>query len=109
MAAVLPALRQMWTVPIVALGLLGGWGMVELTGSRAAGGTIMFVLGCCAGLVWLARDGWRVTVVLALVYLLCFVLAHVLALAIGAWPAVIVVAVACAIATYLWSDRRITA
>lgn len=103
------ALRRFWTAPIVVLGLLGGWGMVDLTGSRAAGGTVLFLLGCCAGFVWLFRDGWRVTVALAIVYLGCFVLAHILGLAIGPWPAVIVVAVVAAGASYGWSDRRMTA
>lgn len=104
----LSSLRHIRTAPIVVLGLLGGWGMVEATGSRTAGGVVLFVLGCCAGFVWLSRDGWRRTTVLALVYLGCFVLAHVLGLVTGSWPAVILVAIVCAAATYVYSDRRIT-
>lgn len=107
--AMLHALRRTRTVPIVALGLLGGWGVVDLTGSRAAGGTVLFALGCCAGLVWLCRDGWKTTLALALVYLGCFVLAHLLGLVTGSWPAVIIVAVIAAIATYAWSDRQMPA
>jgi hypothetical protein len=100
-------LRQIWSAPIVALGLLAGWGMVEVTGSRAAGGTVLFLLGCCAGFVWLFRDGWRITVALTVVYLACFVLAHLLGLVIGSWPAVIVVAIVASVASYVWSDRRV--
>jgi hypothetical protein len=103
----LRALRQIKSAPIVALGLLAGWGIVDLTGSRAAGGVVLFALGCCAGFVWLARDGWRVTLVLAVVYLACFVLAHVLGVVTGSWPAVFIVAAIAAGASYLWSDRRI--
>jgi hypothetical protein len=102
---VIHAVRQLRTAPIVAAGLLGGWGMVDLTGSRAAGGVVLFLLGCCAGFAWLFRDGWRTTVALAVVYLGCFVLAHILGLAIGSWPAVIVVAAIAAGASYRWSDR----
>lgn len=68
---------------------------------------MLFVLGCCAGFMWLFRSGWQITVALAVVYLACFVLAHVLGLAIGSWPSVIVVAAVAASAAYLWSDRRI--
>ncbi|MGN6723641.1 MAG: hypothetical protein ACTHJM_13600 [Marmoricola sp.] len=105
----LSRLRRTKTVPIVAIGLLGGWAMVDLTGSRAAGGVVLFVLGCWAGFVWLFRDGWRTTVSLAVVYLGCFVLAHVLGLLIGSWPAVIAVALVAAAASYAWSDRGIEA
>ena len=105
--AMMSSLRSVPTAPIVALGLLGGWGMVELTDSRAAGGVVLFVLGCCAGFIWLARDGWLRTVLLAVIYLGSFVLAHVLGHAVGSWPGVIIVAFVAAASSYVWSDGRV--
>jgi hypothetical protein len=82
------------TAPIAATGLIAGYAVAVATGSRPLGGLVLALCGiACAG-IWLHRDGRRVTILLTLVGLGAFVLSHVVALVIGAWPAVVLAAAA---------------
>jgi hypothetical protein len=56
------------TVPVVALGLLGGFTVARETGIRALGGVVLGAAGVYAGRTWLARRGPAVTIALSALY-----------------------------------------
>ena len=91
---------------LVAVGLAAGFGIAQVTGVRALGGAILLGTGLAAARLWVRRRGWVVAVVLGLVYLAAFVLAHVLALGVGwpAWLAVSLVTLVAAGVTYGVAD-----
>jgi hypothetical protein len=98
--------RPIATAPIAATGLIAGYGVAVASGSRPLGGLVLAGFGLlCIG-IWLARDGTRTATALAAIGLAAFAFSHVLALAIGAWPAVIVCAGATAAACWRLSDSR---
>jgi len=76
----------------VAIGLAAGFGIAQGTGVRALGGAVFVAGGVAAGWLWRRRRGWAVTAGLSAVYLVAFVLAHVLAIGVG-WPAWLAVGV----------------
>jgi hypothetical protein len=80
------------TAPVAAASFLVSWGVVEATGSRPAGGVVL-----AAGAAWCVREWYRTrgpatAAGLGLVGVGAFAASHVLGQAIGAWPAVIIVA-----------------
>jgi hypothetical protein len=80
------------TPPVAAGSLVLGFLVAELTGVRALGGVVLLAgLAFCVHR-WRARLGWGRTTALAVVFLLAFAGSHLLARAIGAWPAVLVAA-----------------
>jgi hypothetical protein len=91
------------TWPVASGSLVLGFAVAQLTGVRALGG-IVLVAGCawCA-LRWL-RVGRPRTVALVVVYVAAFVLAHVIAGTLGAWPSVLLVAAVVGAATYALAD-----
>jgi hypothetical protein len=99
-------LDRLATAPIAAAGLIAGYAVAVITGSRPVGGLVLavFGLGCIA--IWLRRDGRRTAIRLTLVGLGAFVLSHVVALAIGAWPAVLLAAAVTFAACWRLSDSR---
>jgi hypothetical protein len=99
-------LERVPTAPIAALGLLGGFGVAVASGSRPLGGVVLALCGGCCIVVWLRRDGRRTTGWLTLAGLLAFAVSHLLGRAIGAWPAVVVVAFATAGLCWRVSDAR---
>jgi hypothetical protein len=98
--------RPVPTAPIAAAGLIAGYAVAVSSGSRPLGGLVMtgFALPCVG--IWLARDGARTAVHLTGIGLSAFALSHVLAMAIGAWPAVLTVAAGTAAACWRLSDAR---
>lgn len=99
--------RNLLTAPIAATGLIAGYAVAVASGSRPLGGLVMASLGLvCIG-VWLGRDGRRTAATLTGVGLLAFALSHVVALAIGAWPAVLLSAAVTAAACWRLSDVRV--
>ena len=98
--------RPLVTAPIAAAGLIAGYGVAAASGSRPLGGAVMvaFALPCVG--IWLARDGARTAAQLTGVGLGAVALSHVLALGIGAWPAVLTVAAGTAAACWRLSDAR---
>ena len=94
------------TAPIAAAALIGGYAVAVTTGSRPLGGVVLAVCGLVCVAIWAGRDGRRTTIWLSVGGLGAFALSHVIALAIGAWPAVLVVAAATAGACWRWSDSR---
>jgi hypothetical protein len=94
------------TAPIAAFGLIAGYAVAVATGSRPLGGVVLTICAiACIGL-WLRRDGSRTALRLAAAGLLAFALSHVLALIIGAWPAVLLVAAVTAALCWRESDVR---
>jgi hypothetical protein len=96
--------RDLATAPIAAAGLIAGFGVALATGSRALGGVVLAACGLFCIAIWLRRDGARTAGWLAGVGLVAFALSHVLGLVIGAWPAVLVAAVATGTACWRLSD-----
>ncbi|SDF20329.1 hypothetical protein SAMN05660662_1321 [Blastococcus aurantiacus] len=91
---------------LVAVGLAAGFGIAQGTGVRALGGAVFAAAGLAAGYLWLRRKGPATAVALAALYVGAFVLAHVLAIAVGmsAWLAVSLVTLAAAGVTFQVAD-----
>ncbi len=85
-------MRGAITAPVAAGSFVAGYATVVATGSRAAGGLVLLAGGAWCVRAWLRDHDRRTAVTLAGVALAAFVLSHILALAIGAWPSVLVVA-----------------
>lgn len=94
------------TAPLAAATLIVGYAVAVGTGSRPLGGVVLAIGGLCCIRVWALRHGTRTAAKLAAVGFVAFVLSHVLALAVGAWPAVLIVAGATAAATWTLADAR---
>ncbi len=94
------------TAPLAAGTLIVGYAVVALSGSRALGGVVLALGGLWCIRIWHRRHGTRTAARLAGVGLGAFVLSHMLALAVGAWPSVLIVAGATAAATWALADAR---
>ncbi len=81
------------TAAVAAGALVAGYAVAVGSGSRPLGGLVLLAGGAWCARQWARRDGRRVAAALTGVALTAFVISHVLALAIGAWPAVLTVAV----------------
>jgi hypothetical protein len=80
------------TAPLAAGSLLAGYGVVAASGSRPLGGVVLLLGGLACARLWAVRNGRRTALELSGAMFAAFVLSHILALAIGAWPSVIVCA-----------------
>ncbi len=87
-------MRPFPTWPIAAGALVLGFAVADLTGSRPLGGVVLFLGGLACGLRWRVLLGLRGALALVLAFLAGFAIAHPLGHAIGAWPAVLLVALA---------------
>ena len=92
---------------LAATGLIAGFGTATGTGSRPLGGAVMAVFGLTCVYFWVRRDGAATAVRLTLVGLTAFVLSHVIALALGAWPSVLLVSGVTAWLCWRWSDSKV--
>jgi hypothetical protein len=92
------------TWPVASGSLLLGFGVAQLTGIRPLGG-IVLVAGCgwCA-LRWLRAAGAARTAVLVILYAGGFVVSHLIADTLGAWPSVLLVAAVVGGAAYVLAD-----
>jgi len=92
------------TWPVASGSLLLGFAVAQATGIRPLGG-IVLIAGCawCA-LRWLRSAGPARTALLVVVYAGAFVLSHVVADSLGAWPSVLLAAAVTAIAAYVVAD-----
>jgi hypothetical protein len=93
------------TAALAAAGLIAGYATAVASGSRPLGGLVLAAFGIACIAIWRRRDSAGVTVRLVAIGLLAFVLSHVVALAIGAWPAVLLAAGCTAYACWALSDR----
>jgi hypothetical protein len=98
--------RALPTAPAAAGTLILGYAVAVSTGSRPLGGVVLLIGGLWCTRVWMRRHGPRTAVTLVGVGLCAFALSHLLAPAIGAWPAVLIAAAATALATWTWADSR---
>ena len=96
----------MITWPVASGSLLLGFAVAQATGVRPLGGIVLFA-GCAwCGLRWLRSAGTTRTVLLVVIYLAGFVLAHVIADTLGAWGSVLLVSAVVGLAAYLLADRE---
>lgn len=93
------------TAPLVAAGLIGGYGAARATGVRPLGGAVLAAAGVAAGREWMSRKGVVTTIGLSALYLGAFGGSHPLAKKLGAWPSVLTVTAVAAGVTYLVADR----
>ncbi len=92
------------TAAVAGLGLIAGYAVAVSSGSRPLGGVVLLLVGLWCIRVWLRRDGRRTALLLGGVGLAAFAASHLLALAIGAWPAVLVAAAVVAAVCWRVSD-----
>jgi hypothetical protein len=103
------AARPTPTAPVAAGALIVGYAVAVSTGSRALGGVVLALGGLWCARAWAQRHGARTAAILTAAGLAAFAISHVLALAIGAWPAVLLVAGAMAITAWVRADARVVA
>lgn len=97
-------MRTIPTAPVAAGSLIAGYAVAAGTGSRPLGGVVLAAGGLwCIG-AWARRNGTRTAVRLGCIGFGGFVASHVIALAIGAWPSVLLVSAAVAAAAWTQSD-----
>lgn len=94
------------TAPVAAASLVVGYAVAVSTGSRPLGGVVLALGGLWCIRQWLFRHDRRIAVTLACVGLAAFVLSHLIALAIGAWPSVLLCASAVAAVVWVRADAR---
>jgi hypothetical protein len=99
-------MRAIPTAPLAAGTLILSYAVVAATGSRPLGGLVLAIGGVCCIRIWTRRHGARAAVRLAGVGLAAFVVSHVLALAVGPWPSVLIVALAAGAAVWSLADSR---
>ncbi|HXA54898.1 MAG TPA: hypothetical protein VNV37_08500 [Solirubrobacteraceae bacterium] len=85
-------MRAIPTAPVAAASLVVGYAVVVATGSRPLGGVVLALGGLWCIHAWLQRHGARTATTLGCVGLGLFITSHLLALLMGAWPSVLVVA-----------------
>jgi hypothetical protein len=105
--ATLPSVRTVPTAPVAAGSLIVGFAVAAATGSRPLGGVALLLGGLWCVREWTRRHGARTAATLGGVGLLAFVGSHLLALAIGAWPSVLLVALAMAALAWTRADARL--
>lgn len=91
---------------VAALTLVVAFGVADLSGVRALGGLVLLAGGAWCALRVRPSAGTGRTTALVLFALAAFVVSHPLGDAIGAWPAVIVVAGAVGLVTALVEKPR---
>jgi hypothetical protein len=91
---------------VAATGLVGGYGVARWTGKRQLGGAVLAAAGTAAAVQWRRAAGGRAAGALGAAYVAAFAGSHPLAKKVGAWPSVLGVAGAVALASWAVADRR---
>lgn len=99
-------MRDAPTAPVAAGTLIVGYAVALASGSRPLGGVVLVIGGAWCIRAWVGRHGARTAAALAAVAFAAFVISHVLALAIGAWPSVLSVAAITAAIVWLCADAH---
>ena len=99
-------MRPIPTAPVAAGTFILGYAVVASTGSRPLGGAVLLVGGLWCARAWMRRHGSSTAAALVGVGLGAFILSHLLALAIGAWPSVLLVSAAMATCAWTRADAR---
>jgi hypothetical protein len=84
---------------LAAAGLLGGFAAARYSGHRELGGLVFAAAGAAAGPQWKRAAGPKGAAVLGAIYAAALGGSHPLAKKIGAWPAVLTVTAATALAS----------
>jgi hypothetical protein len=105
-SATLRCVRALPTAPLAAGSLIAGYAVVASTGSRPLGGVVLAAGGLWCIAIWHRRHGTRTAARLAGVGFAAFVASHLLALAVGPWPAVLIAAAATAAAVWALADAQ---
>jgi CHASE2 domain-containing sensor protein len=100
-------MRALPTAPFAAGSLIASYGVVAATGSRPLGGVVLAAGGLCCIEIWRRRHGTRTAAQLGATSFAAFVASHLLALALGPWPAVLIVAAFTAVAAWVLADSRL--
>jgi hypothetical protein len=100
-------MRPMPTAPLAAGSLIASYGVVAATGSRPLGGVVLAAGGLCCIEIWRRRHGTRTAAQLGATGFAAFVVSHLIALALGPWPAVLIVAAVTAVAAWVLADSRL--
>lgn len=77
---------------LAAASLVAGFAVAQLTGVRALGGLVLVAAAAVCAVHWRATAGTATVAALVALYVGAFVGSHLLARAVGAWPAVLLVA-----------------
>ena len=96
--------RPIPTAPVAAASLIAGFAVAVSTGSRTLGGVVLASGGLWCVQAWRRRHGIRTAAILASVGLGAFVASHMLALAIGAWPSVLLVSAVVGVVVWARAD-----
>jgi hypothetical protein len=94
------------TAPVAAGTLIAGYAVAVASGSRPLGGVVLLLGGLWCIRAWMQRHGSRTAATLTCVGLVAFAGAHLLGLAIGAWPAVLLMAAGAAAVVWVRADAR---
>jgi hypothetical protein len=100
-------MRALPTAPLAAGTLIASYGVVAASGSRPLGGVVLAAGGLCCIEIWRRRHGTRTAVQLGGIGFAAFVVSHLLALVLGPWPAVLIVAAVTAAAAWALADSRL--
>src|SRR5262245_4698219 len=95
------------TAPLASASLIAGYAVAAGSGSRPLGGLVLAAGGLWCVREWARRNDARTAAALAGAGVVAFAGSHVLALALGAWPAVLVAAGAMGATTWLLADARV--
>ena len=95
--------------PVAAGSLALGFAVAQATGVRPLGGLVLIAGAAWCGLRWRAEAGGGRAVALLALYAAAFVASHVVADAVGAWPAVALAAGVVGVASHMAADRRAAA
>jgi hypothetical protein len=101
-------MRDVPTAPIAAGVFIASWAVVAASGSRPLGGLVLAAGGLWCVREWRRRSGTRTALELGGVCLAGFIASHVLALAVGSWPAVLLVAAAAAAVIWVRADAALS-
>jgi hypothetical protein len=94
------------TAPVAGGSLIAGFAVAVASGSRPLGGVVLLLGGMWCVRTWTQRHGPRTAISLASVGLASFIVSHVLALLVGGWPAVLLVAAFTAAVVWVRADSR---
>jgi hypothetical protein len=92
------------TWPVASGSLLLGFAVAEATGIRPLGGIVLIAACAWCALRWLRAAGAARTALLVVVYAGAFVVSHIVADTLGAWPSVLLAAAVVGIAAYALAD-----
>lgn len=94
------------TWPVAAGSLLLGFAVAQATGIRPLGGLVLVAGAVWCALRWRRSAGMARTAGLLLLYFTAFVVTHLLADTLGAWPSVMLAAAVTGLAVWAIADTE---